>query len=140
MKAHENVLVFYQRQPTYNPQMTEGHVRKIATKRGADNSPIYGSQDMEGLVYNSTSRYPRSVQIFASDKQRSNLHPTQKPVALCEYLIRTYTNPGDLVLDNCMGSGTTGVAAHACGRRFIGIESDPDYFAIARRRLQEYDL
>jgi DNA modification methylase len=134
MKAHENILVFYTRQPTYNPQKTYGHVRKSATKRG-DGSPVYGKQNLDGQRYDATDRYPRSVQVFASDKQLSNLHSTQKPVALCEYLIRTYTNPGDTVLDNCMGSGTAGVACQNSGRDFIGIEKDPDIFATAERRL-----
>jgi len=135
MKAHENVLVFYRRQPTYNPQKTTGHVRKSGTKRYC-NSDVYGDQDFgSGIAYDSTERYPRSVQVFASDKQRSALHGTQKPVALCEYLIRTYTNPGDTVLDNCMGSGTTGVACWNTDRRFIGIESDAEIFAVARERL-----
>lgn len=134
MKAHENVLVFYRRQPTYNPQKTDGHVRKAAVKRG-DKTPIYGSQTFTALPYDSTERFPRSVQVFASDKQRSKLHPTQKPLALCEYLIRTYTNEGDTVLDNCMGSGTTGLACLNTGRRFIGIEKDPAMFATAERRL-----
>ena len=134
MKAHENILVFYERQPTYNPQKTFGHARKTAVKSG-DSSPVYGKQNLDGLSYDSTERYPRSVQTFASDKQRSKLHNAQKPEALCAYLIRTYTNPGDLVLDNCMGSGTTGVACEHTGRRFIGIEKDPTFFAIAAERL-----
>lgn len=134
MKAHENVLVFYDRAPTYNPIKTTGHARKTAIKRG-DATPIYGVQTFDALPYDSTERYPRSVLTFASDKQRSKLHPTQKPVALCEYLIRTYTNPGDLVLDNCMGSGTTGVACLNTGRRFIGIEKDAEHFATASARI-----
>lgn len=134
MKAHENVLVFYDRLPTYNPIKTTGHPRKTAVKR-ADLSPNYGKQDFSPLLYDSTERYPRSVLVFPSDKQRSKLHPTQKPVALMEYFIRTYTNPGDVVLDNCMGSGTTGVACQTAGRKFIGIEKDPGYFAIAEQRL-----
>lgn len=137
MKAHENVLVFYDRQPVYNPIKTTGHVRKTAAKRG-DGSPVYGRQVLDGKVYDSTERYPRSVLTFPSDKQTSKLHPTQKPVALCEYLIRTYTNPGDVVLDNCMGSGTTGVACANTGRSFIGIEKDPDIFATAAARLQPH--
>lgn len=136
MKAHENVLVFYEQQPTYNPIKTTGHVRKTATKR-RDLTPVYGAQNFKPIAYDSTERYPRSVLTFASDKQRSKLHPTQKPVALCEYLIRTYSNPGDLVLDNCMGSGTTGVACANTGRRFIGIEKDPAFFAVAQQRLQQ---
>lgn len=134
MKAHENILVFYHKQPIYNPVKTTGHIRKTATKRG-DGSEVYGRQNLDGLRYDSTERYTRSVIQFASDKQTSKLHPTQKPLALCEYLIRTYTNPGDMVLDNCMGSGTTGVAALRHGRGFIGIESDQKYFEIASSRI-----
>jgi site-specific DNA-methyltransferase (adenine-specific) len=75
--------------------------------------------------------------VLRFDKEESHVHPTQKPVALMEYMIRTYTNPGDTVLDNCMGSGTTGVACANTGRKFIGIEQDPDYFEIARKRIEE---
>lgn len=134
MKAHENILVFYDRQPTYNPIKTSGHARKTATKR-KDDTPSYGKQRFIELPYDSTERYPRSVQKFSSDKQRSSLHPTQKPVALMEYLVRTYTNEGDTVLDNCMGSGTTGVACVNTSRRFIGMELDEKYFLIARDRI-----
>lgn len=134
MKAHENVLVFYKKLPTYNPQKTFGHPRKVAVKR-VDLTPNYGKQDFTPIPYDSTERYPVSVLVFPSDKQRSKLHPTQKPVALMEYLIRTYTNPGDVVLDNCMGSGTTGEACKTTGRQFIGIERDPAYFEIAQQRL-----
>lgn len=133
MKAHENVLVFAARQPTYNPIMTHDHVRKTARKQQESQSPIYNEH--EGVNYDSTSRYPRSVQRFSSDKQRGGEHPTQKPVALCEYLIRTHSNPGDTVLDNCMGSGTTGVAALRHGRRFVGIEQEPEFFQTAYARL-----
>ena len=136
MKAHENVLVFYDRLPTYNPIKTQGHQRKVAVKR-YDNTPNYGKQDFAPIPYDSTERYPRSVLVFPSDKQRSKLHPTQKPLALMEYFVRTYTNPGDTVLDNCMGSGTTGEACIRTGRRFIGIESNAEYFAVSGRRLQE---
>lgn len=134
MKAHENVLVFYDRQPTYNPIKTTGHARKTATKR-KDDTPNYGRQTFDALSYDSTERYPRSVLTFPSDKQRSALHPTQKPVALIEYLIRTYTNPGETVLDNAMGSGTTGVACVRTGRKFIGIEKELPYFDTAVARV-----
>jgi site-specific DNA-methyltransferase (adenine-specific) len=133
LRAHESVLVFAPRQPTYNPQFTHGHARKTA-KRKTVNSECYGKA-LKLVDYDSTSRYPRSVQFFSSDKQRGNFHPTQKPMRLMEYLIRTYSNPGDLVLDNAMGSGTTGVACRNTGRVFIGIESDAAYFAIAQRRI-----
>ena len=82
-----------------------------------------------------TDRYPRSVQLFSTDKQKSKLHPTQKPIGLCEYLIRTYTNPGEVVLDNCMGSGTTPAACINTGRKFIGIEKDVNAFNIAANRV-----
>jgi DNA modification methylase len=133
LKAHENALVFYQSQPTYNPQMTSGHARKT-TKRSSY-SANYG--DQRETSYDSTQRYPRSVLFFSADKQKSALHPTQKPVDLMEYLIRTYTNPGDTVLDNCMGSGTTGVACANTSRKFIGIEIDEGYFEIACKRIRE---
>ena len=135
MKAHENILVFYDRQPTYNPQKTGGHERKASIKRG-DGDVFYGRQKRDGLTYDSTERYPRTVQTFASDKHRQSLHRTQKPQALCEYLIKTYSVEGDTVLDFCMGSGTTGAAAEAQYRHFVGIEKHPDIFAIAADRLQ----
>lgn len=133
MKAHENVLVFYDRQPTYNPVKTSGHERKVARRGRANECPIYNAY--EKAPYDSTERYPRSIVQFSSEKQRGAKHPTQKPVALCEYLIRTYSNPGDTVMDNVMGSGSTGVAALACGRNFIGIELRADYFDFASDRL-----
>lgn len=135
MKAHENILVFYRTQPTYTPQKTSGHARKTAT-RGASKSPIYNDESEGVYEYDSTERYPRTVIRFAKDKQISNLHRTQKPVALLEYLIRTYSDEGHVVLDNTMGSGSTGVACLNTGRRFIGIEKDPDIFAVAQQRLQ----
>jgi site-specific DNA-methyltransferase (adenine-specific) len=137
LKAHENVLVFYKKPPTYNPQKTTGHVRKTATKR-KDVTTNYGAQKgVVGVAYDSTERYPRSVLRFPSDKQRSKLHPTQKPLGLMRYLVATYTNPGDIVLDNTMGSGTTGVACAELGRRFIGIDIDPVEFEKARKRITE---
>lgn len=136
LKAHENVLVFCKRQPTYNPQMTDGHVIKRVNVTHTKDSPNYGKQ-MTREPYESSERYPRSVQKFAKDNRLLKQHPTQKPVALMEYLIRTYTKPGDTVLDNTMGSGTTGVAAVNTGRNFIGIERDPEYFRIAEQRIQE---
>lgn len=136
LRAHESVLVFYRQQPTYNPQMTHGHNRKTALRvdRGVKPSDVYGGQ--AGVTsYDSTSRYPRSVQFFSSDKQRTNLHPTQKPVALMEWLVRTYTEPGDRVLDFCMGSGTTGVACINTDREFIGMEMDAEIFQVAASRI-----
>ena len=140
MKAHENILVFYKKPPTYNPQKTTGHERKVSTakhKRNSKNSSNYG--ESSATTYDSTERYPRSVQLFSTDKQKSSLHPTQKPVALFEYLVKTYTNEGDLVLDNCMGSGTTAVACMNTNRNFIGIELEEKYYNIAKQRIEEAD-
>jgi len=139
MKAHENILVFYNKPPTYNPQKTTGHKRKVSSikhKQACESidSDIY-NKGQKPTHYDSTERYPLSVQVLASDKQKSKLHPTQKPLKLMEYLIKTYTNKGDTVLDNTMGSGTTGVAAKMLDRKFIGIEMDDKYFNIAKERI-----
>lgn len=131
MKAHENVLVFYRALGTYNPQMDKGSAYSNNHKPG-DSGSNYGNVAFSRVV-NRTTRYPRSVIKFTHEVRP--VHPTQKPVALMEYLIKTYTNPGDVVLDNCMGSGTTGVAAALSNRRFIGIERDPAYFAICQQRI-----
>lgn len=136
MRNHEVVSVFYEKPPLYNPQMTTGHPRKISVRRvHLQAGEIYGHTNQDNH-YDSTERYPQSVIEFSSDTQNSNLHPTQKPVALCEYLIRTYTNEGDTVLDFTMGSGTTGVACRNTGRKFIGIELDEKYFKIAQQRIE----
>lgn len=137
MKAHENILVFYDKLPTYNPQKTFGHKRKKSTAdRSKLNGECYGEQD--GVtVYDSTERYPRSVQLFSTDKQKLSLHPTQKPVALMEYFINTYTNENETVLDFTMGSGTTGVACLNTNRKFIGIEMEEKYFNITKERIQQ---
>jgi len=137
MRAHENMSVFYEKLPVYNPQKTTGHDRKSSKTGKTYNSDCYG---VEGAKphYDSTERYPRSVQIFASDKQKTKLHPTQKPVALLEYLIKTYTNEGETVLDFTAGSFTTGVACVNLSRKFIGIELDKDYFDIGVNRIKEH--
>lgn len=134
LRAHESALVFYANQPIYNPQMTHGHDRRTS-RRKTVSSECYGKA-LTLTDYDSNSRYPRSVQFFSSDKQRASFHPTQKPVAWMDFLIRTYTHPGMLVLDNTMGSGTTGVACIGLGRRFIGIEQDEAYFSTARVRIE----
>ena len=134
LRAHESVLVFYRKLPTYNPQKTTGHPLKTAKKKVVA-SECYG-KDISMPSYSSTERYPRSVQFFKSDKQRANYHPTQKPVDFMRYLIRTYSNCGETVLDCTMGSGTTGLAAKIEGRSFIGIELDAGYFEIAKNRIE----
>jgi DNA modification methylase len=136
MKSHENILVFYKNLPTYNAQKTTGHKPVNSyTKRNGDGECYGKTICVSGG--GATDRWPRSVQIFPSDKQTNRLHPTQKPVALMEYLIKTYTNEGETVLDFTMGSGTTGVACANLGRSFIGIELDADYFKIAQDRIEK---
>jgi len=132
LKNHENILVFYAQPPTYNPQMRVGF-SPYQCKQGAKKSENYGSQ-AGALTISDGTRYPLTTLDFQRDKQKS--HPTQKPVALMEYLIRTYSNEGDTVLDNTFGSGTTGVACINTHRNFIGIERDPDYFRIAETRIK----
>ncbi|WPJ53455.1 hypothetical protein RCIP0062_00070 [Klebsiella phage RCIP0062] len=136
LKDHENVLVFYDRLPTYNPQMREGKPYKARFSARNLQSANYGHSAMNDVIQREYSgRYPVTVLDFPRDKVK--MHPTQKPVALMEYLTKTYTNEGDLVLDNCMGSGTTGVACMNTGRRFIGIEKDAGYFQVAQGRIME---
>jgi DNA modification methylase len=137
LRAHEDIVVFYSKLPTYNPQKTFNHKRKVSkANRNKLQSDIYGNESGT-TYYDSTERYPRSVIKFSSDKQRSNLHPTQKPVKLLEWLIKTYTNQGETVLDFCMGSGSTGVACINTMRNFIGIEIDTSMFDVAKRRLSK---
>ena len=137
MRAHEEVLVFYKRLPVYNPQKTKGHKPVNSYTKHTSDGDCYGATSLGISGGGSTERYPRSVKLFSSDKQKSALHPTQKPVALMEYLIKTYTNEGDTVLDFTMGSGTTGVACVNTRRDFIGIELDENYFGIAQGRIKE---
>lgn len=139
LRAHEDICVFYKKLPTYNPQMTTGHVRKVSKAEHKINSKMTTDYGEYGLTtYDSTERYPRSVLTFSKDMQKSALHPTQKPVALIEYLIKTYTNPGDLVLDSCAGSMTLAVAAMNTGRNYICIEKDPEIFEIGKKRVEDY--
>lgn len=144
MKAHENILAFYKKLPTYNPQKTTGHPRKVSKSYQRDicikrkeekygNDYLYG-KETSAPDYDSTERYPRSVLTFPTDKQTNNLHPTQKPLALIEYFVETYTNEGDTVLDNVAGSGTTGEACINLGRNFILMEKELKYYDICLER------
>jgi site-specific DNA-methyltransferase (adenine-specific) len=137
MKYHEDISVFYRKQPTYNPEMIQGE-KNHRTKSTHGKNNIIGDNG-GGREWSNTSdmKYPSSVIKVKSTDSTQNLHPTQKPVALCEYLIKTYTNEGETVLDNCMGSGTTGVACVGTNRKFIGIEQDAGYFKIAEERIQK---
>lgn len=136
MRDKEDILVFYKRQPTYNPQMVKGE--PYQSKSGKSQYEGYGKDKRMGNNNNGL-RYPKQVIEFGV-VERNTVHPTQKPVALFEYLIKTYTNEGDIVLDNCVGSGTTAIAAHNTGRFFIGIEKEPKYVEIARRRVEQAQM
>lgn len=132
LKSHESILVFCHRTPPYNPQMTTGQ-KPYVCHRGGGSSANYGKQVAVTSI-NEGTRYPTTVLRYPRDSQK--LHPTAKPVALCEYLIRTYSNPGDTVLDSTMGSGSTIVAALNTSRNAIGIERDQTYFDIATERVK----
>lgn len=130
-KIHENILVFYKKQPTYNPQMIQvNKPSHSGTKNKVESHNLNGGEPKrEGA----TDRYPTSIIKFNRD--RTKLHPTQKPVELCEYLIKTYANEGETVLDNCMGSGTTAIACINTNRNYIGFELDENYHKIANERI-----
>ena len=134
LKKTENILMFYKKPPTYNPQKTAGKPYVCKQKSGSSNWN-YNQNQGGHITVNNGDRYPTNILRFNRDKNK--LHPTQKPVALLEYFIKTYTNENDIVLDNCMGSGSCGVACVNTNRRFIGIELDDGYFEIAKKRIEE---
>ena len=137
MRAHEDVCVFYKKPPIYNPQMW----KSTPYNKGSAHRPteVYGKQK-EVLVKNDTGlRYPRTVQYFKTAESEGKVyHPTQKPVSLFEYLIKTYSAEGDVILDSCLGAGTTALAAMSCNRNFVGIELDQDYVDISNQRIEEF--
>ena len=137
LKAHENILVFYRQLPTYNPQFTQGKPRTYVVPDGLANKCYHKKKGL--TTYNDgTKYYPRDVQKFnVVQGHTPRYHSTQKPVDLLEYLIKTYTNEGELVLDATMGSGSTGVAAINTGRRFIGFELEKNFYEIAKKRIDE---
>lgn len=144
MKAHENILVFsksaacYVKNPDdamiYNPQMDYGQPYTAVSGRPSTNYDLKFCK--QSVTVNEGTRYPRDIRRFAHDTEQ--YHPTQKPVKLLEYLIMTYTYEGDTVLDNCMGSGSTGIACLNTRRKFIGIELDDSYFGIAKKRIEDH--
>lgn len=131
LKVHENVLVFYKKWGNYNPQMTVGKMR---------NKKISGAfKDIKPVDNFTDKYYPRSVQYFDNADRKNKVHPTQKPVALFEYLIKTYTNEGDLVLDNAAGSGTTAIACLNTNRQFIVMEKEQKYYDIILKRVGDFN-
>ena len=142
MKAHESILIFYKKSPTYNPQKTYGHPRKISLAKHKLNckDTVNYNNNTKLTSYDSTERYPRSVLKFSWPAQNYSKHPQEKPVSACEYIIKTYSNEGDLVFDCTSGSGTICVAAQNTGRSFIGIELDKEIHSIAYARVIENAL
>lgn len=137
MSFHENILVFYKKQPIYNVQKVlrnEKDKRKAINKHYSKPEFLGGNVLIEAI--DATGEYKHPSSVIKMNRQQG-LHPTQKPVQLLEYLIKTYTNEGETVLDNTMGSGTTGVACVNTNRNFIGIELDKDYFAICEKRIND---
>lgn len=140
LRSHEEICIFYKKLPTYNPQMTEGkecHSRGNAmgkSQEGFSRNTNYGS--FNAVQTEGNLKYPKSIITYQKPHPSITVHPTQKSVELLEWLIKTYTNEGELVLDNCMGSGSTGVAALNVGRNFIGMELDEGYFNIAKERIE----
>jgi site-specific DNA-methyltransferase (adenine-specific) len=138
LSAHEDVLVFYKKPPVYIPQMTEG----TPYDKGRAHRPtdVYGNQRAVHVKNDDGKRYPRTVQYFkTAESEGKVIHPTQKPLSLFEYLISTYTRPGDVVLDNCMGSGTTAIACLNLGRKFVGFERSEDYAEKIEERIRVVD-
>jgi site-specific DNA-methyltransferase (adenine-specific) len=136
LRCHEDIMLFYKKSPPYHPQKTSGHPRKVSTikhRRNTKLSTNYGEYIPNS--YDSTERYPRSVWKYKSDKQKLSLHPNQKPVKLIEDLLKTYSDPGGIVLDFASGSGTTGEACFNLEKDFILIEKDSKHFKIGQKRI-----
>jgi len=139
LRQHEDIVVFYNKQCIYNPQKTTGHKRKVSKAEHKINCVKTTNYREHGLTsYDSTERYPTTILEFPTDKQKSSIHPTQKPVALMEYLIKTYSNEGDLVLDNAAGSFTTAIASINLNRDFICIEKELKYFNAGKDRIEKH--
>ena len=141
LTAHENILIFYKELPIYNPQKWQIDERFIDKRKKLDienyKQQNYGNHTKTTHKKDDGSRYPQSVLPFSSENTEKTGHPTQKPVALLEYLIKTYTNEGEIVLDNCIGSGTTAVACINTNRKYIGFELDTNYYEITQNRITE---
>lgn len=141
LRSHEDICVFYKELPTYNPQMTKGeplHDRGTSYKNKELTNNCYGTLNVtEEHRKGSMDKYPKSIIRFQKTHPSKSVHPTEKSIELCEYLIKTYSNEGETILDNTMGSGSTGVACVNTNRNFIGIELNEEYFKIAERRIEE---
>lgn len=136
LRSHEEILVFYNNQSTYNPQKVIGKINHSRGKNKCKTNNLYGYHKIADDNFTEL-KHPKSVLELQKEHPSKTIHPTQKPVALFEYLIKTYTNQGDLVLDNCAGSGTTGVACQNLNRNFILIEKEKEYIDIINSRLKD---
>ena len=136
LKDYEDIMVFYKKKAIYNPQMKEANIR-IDKPRIANNGEAFGGKEILRQHKNNGLSYPRAILRFSNANQNNRLHPTQKPTDLLEYLINTYTYKNEIILDNCMGSGSTGVACINTNRNFYGIEKDNTYFEIAEKRIAD---
>ena len=138
MRNHELISVFYKKQCTYNPQKTYGHKMKKSYRSKDLQTEVYGEMKND-YTYESTERYPRSIQVFSTDTQNSSLHPAQKPVAVLKRLIEIFTDPGDVVIDPCCGSGTTLRAAYELGRSAYGFEIDRNFYQRAKDEMLNFE-
>lgn len=142
LRSHEDIMVFYRKLPVYNPQMIpckpSERCHPVGNGKHRDINQQYGNFSRYHQPIIRDEKFPRSIVSISKEHEcKGNDHPTQKPVALCEWLIKTYSNEGDIILDSCMGSGTTGVACLNTNRKFIGIEKKEDYYRLAEKRLKE---
>lgn len=141
LRVHEDIHVFYRKLPKYNPQMYEGkpcHSKGKAVGKSSSGHQNNNYRDYTVVETEGSMKHPVSILRFAKPHPSVCVHPTQKPVELLEWLIRSYTSEGEMVLDNCMGSGSTAIACINTMRRFIGFEMDERYFETARQRIQQY--
>lgn len=137
MRCVEEICVFYRRRPLYQPQGLIKLNREIVRQKSGTKDSVYRIDKSKNVSVQRYGNYPSNVLRFDVDAGKARVHPTQKPVAILEYLIRTYTLPNETVLDNCMGSGSTGVACVNSNRRFIGMEQDESYYHIAEKRIAQ---
>ena len=138
LKIHEDIVVFYKKKPLYKPQMTKGKPRKDPMNNISNGEAFDGRSVIRGYNNSEGLYYPKSILEISNANQNNKIHPTQKPVALFEYLIKTYTNEGDTVLDNCMGSGTTAIACINTKRNYIGFELDEEYYRASIERINNH--
>ena len=139
LKEHENIMVFYKKLPIYNPQgIVVGNFNNFRKAKLNKNNDIYGKEKEFGI--SKIGNYPTTILEFPSVTNKERVHETQKPVALCEYLIKTYTNENNIVLDNCIGSGTTAIACINTNRNYIGFELNKEYYEIAKNRINKHIL